>query len=181
MRRFIDIPGQLREPGPDLLRRLREHEPRAEALYVGAGRWWLGRVKTDSARRQPGREMAALARAGDGYALADDWEPTGDRWHALRQGLLMSQGFGFLSEVVVRGEPDARLVEELRRLMYAERGGVIENEAAKAEEDARRRRVNENRVRERDTLKWLWARHPGARGNPRPVSVPHTYRGERAA
>lgn len=181
MERLIDIPGQVREPSPDLLRRLREIEPRAEVLYVGAGRWWLGRVKTESARCHAGRQMAARIREGDGHPLKEDWSPVGGRWAALRQALLMSQGFGLVSEVQVDGEPDARIVEELRRAKFVEQGGVLESEEAAAEESVRRDRIRENKVRERELAKWLWSRSKYGRGNPAPVSVPHNITQEIAS
>jgi hypothetical protein len=190
MRRLIDLPGQLREPSDDLLGRLRAIDPLAEVVYVGNGRWWLGRVKTDSARCAAGRRMLA--------GLMADTEPLPlgrvEREAALRQreasllqARLMSQGFSLTSEIVAH-EADDRLVEELRRAKYVEQHSKPSdfatpesaralwlrlglNPEAAAEEEARRDRIRENKVRERDLAKWLWSRSPLARANPAPVTV----------
>lgn len=160
--RLIDLPA-FRDPSPELLRRLRALDARAEVVYVGEGRWWVGRVKTNSARRATGRRMAAAIQAGDGL-----YGPT--RWPELRQALLMAQGFGLVVDKTIRGEPDAILVREFAIALYVERGGTYLSEEDRQQESARRDRIRENRVRERDLAKWLYARSPHGRGNPAPVA-----------
>lgn len=160
MDRLIEVPGQVCEPSADLLRRLREVDPQAEVLYLGEGRWWLGRVRADSARRPVGRAWALRVREGDGFPFDEA------RWAALRHALLLAQGWSPISEVTVRGEPDGVLVEELRRARFVERGGALEDEEELAAESARRDRIRENKVRERDMAKWLFSRSPNGRGNP---------------
>lgn len=161
--RLIDMPT-VRDPSPELLRRLRALDARAEVVYVGEGRWWVGRVKPDSARRATGRRMALAIRKGDGL-----YGPS--QWPQLRQALLMAQGFGLVVDKTIQGEPDAILVREFRLAMYVERGGTYLSDEERQQESTRRDRIRENRVRERDLAKWLYARSPYGRGNPAPVAV----------
>lgn len=156
--RLIDLPV-LREPTPHLLRRLRALDHRAEVVYAGDGRWWVGRVKTDSARRATGRRMALAIQQGDGL-----YGPT--RWPELRQALLMAQGFGLVVDVRVQGEPDAILEKEFALALYVERGGAFLSDEERAREAARRDRIRENRIRDRELTRWLFARSPLGRANP---------------
>jgi hypothetical protein len=111
------------------------------------------------------------------------------RQRSLVQARLMSQGFSLVSEVVADAADD-RLVEELRRMKYVEQHSKPSdfatpetaralwarlglNPEAVAEEEARRDRIRENKVRERDLAKWLWSRSEHGRANPAPVTVPH--------
>jgi len=160
--RLIDVPA-LRDPSPDLLRRLREIDPRAEVIYVGNGRWWVGRVKANSPRRAIGRRMALAIRNGDGHPwrIGDR-----DRWPELRQALLMAQGFGLVVDVTVQGEPDARLVREFAIAMHVEQGGSYRSPEAIREEEAKRKQERDRRDRERELLHWIYDRSPAGRGNP---------------
>jgi hypothetical protein len=160
--RLIDLPA-VRDPSPGLLHRLRAIDWRAEALYVGEGRWWVGRVKTDSARRPVGRRMVVAIQAGDG--LPNEPGTPSDRWPELRQALLMAQGFGLVCDVTVQGEPDARLVGEFELAMYVERGGQFVSDEERAWESRHRDRIRENRIRDRELTKWLFSRHEYGRGN----------------
>lgn len=163
MDRLIDV-SAVREPSPELLHRLRQIDPRAEVVYVGQGRWWVGRVKPDSARVPTGRRMLAAIRAGDGFP--DDPGTPSDRWPELRQALLMAQGFGLVCDVTVYGEPDALLVREFELAMYVERGGEFVSDEEREWERRRRDRIRENRIRDRELTKWLYKRSPNGRGNP---------------
>lgn len=124
--RLIDIP-EFREPSPDLLRRLRALDPRAEVLYAGKGVWYVGRVKTDSRRRIDARREILSLRVEDGF-------PDVGRLPELRQAILKEQGFGLVvwtdgkegRPKPIYGEPDAILVREFEMAMFVERGGVIE-------------------------------------------------------
>jgi hypothetical protein len=167
--RLIDIPGQERQPSAELLHRLRALDTRAEVLYTGHGHWLLGHVNEGmdrGARVRMGQRMALRVRAGDGYAFTED------RWAALRQGLMYAQGFHVISDLEIQGEPDGQLVEELRRCLFVENGGVLETPRALAEQAALRDRQRERQVRERDMVHWLWGRSVYGRGNPAPVTVP---------
>ncbi len=169
MDRLIDVPA-VRDPSPGLLHRLRQMDARAEVLYVGAGRWWVGRVKRDSARRPVGRQMVVAIQAGDGFP--DEPGKPSDRWPEFRQALLMSQGFGLVCDVTVYGEPDALLVREFMIAMYVERGGQFVSEDEREWESRRRDRIRENRIRDRELTRWLFKRSPNGRGNPW-VSMSH--------
>jgi hypothetical protein len=156
--RLIDVPAS-RDPSPDVLRRLRGIDPQAEVIYIGGGRWWLGRVKPNSPRRAVGRRMALAIREGDGFP----WESQGaSRWPELRQALLMAQGFGLLAEVSVQGEPDGALVAALERAV-SERRQPVEPDPEELERQAA---AAERRTRERELLSWLYRRSPYGRANP---------------
>src|SRR5574341_1372003 len=155
--RLIDVPA-VREPSAELLHRLRQIDSRAEVIYVGQGRWWVGRVKADSARRPVGQQMLAAIMAGDGFP--DEPGTETDRWPELRQAMLMAQGFGLVCDVTVYGDPDARLVREFELAMYVERGGQFVSEEEREWQSRRRDRIRENRIRDRDLTKWLYKRSP---------------------
>jgi len=157
--RLVDIPGQIREPSADLLGRLRRLDPQVDVLYLGAGRWWMGRVRSNSARRPVGRSWALRVREGDGFPFDEG------RWDALRHALLLSQGWSPITEVTVQGDPGPVLEEELRREQFIAHGGVLVSEEEKAAESERRDRLRESKVRERDMAKWLFSRSPNGRGN----------------
>lgn len=154
--RLIDLPGQLREPSADLLRRLRELDPRAEVVYVGEGRWWVGRVKQNVPRIQRGRAMAVRILDGDG--LYDEFGQPVSQWPELRQALLMAQGFGLADEVRVQGEPDDKIVAVFREFTAGERGHRIDPVVRKA----RNRRISDI---ERELYTWLFKRSPKGRGD----------------
>jgi hypothetical protein len=156
--RLIDVPAT-RDPSPELLRRLRAIDPQAEVIYIGNGRWWLGRVKPNSPRRAIGRRMALAIRQGDGFP----WEQDGtSRWPELRQALLMAQGFGLLAEVNVQGEPDAALVATMERVL-TQRDTPTEPDP---DEVAKTAAAAERQIRDRELLHWLYDRSPYGRANP---------------
>lgn len=154
--RLIDIPT-FRDPSPELLRRLRVYDPRAEVVYAGQGRWLVGRVKTNSPRRATGRRMALAIKAGDGFPS--------DRWPELRQALLMAQGFGVVVDVTMQGEPDGRLVNEFALAMHVEQGGRYLSPDEQQRASNSRDHVREQQTRERDLGRWLYSRSPHGRGN----------------
>lgn len=140
----------LRETSPDLLRRLRELDDRAECVYLGAGRWWIGRVKPDSPRRAQGRQLVDRVMTNDGFG--------GNRMAELRQGLLMAQGFGLCCDVRVLGIPDGRLVREFEQFLAAERGHDVVDEAQTLYDKVMRDVEGEVKNRDRDLTKWLFRR-----------------------
>jgi len=159
--RLIDIPGQVREPSADLLRRLRDIDPRAEVLYVGEGRWWVGRVKPAPERRARGRRMILRARDEDWFGV----EPH-EYWVTLRQGLLMAQGFGLVVDMTIQGEPDARLVQEFELAMWVERGGQFKDTDDVLAEAARQARLKDEADADRQRYRWLYRRSAKGKGNP---------------
>lgn len=151
--RLINIPEE-REPSPDLLRRLREFDPRAEVFYAGHGVWYVGRVKPNSPRRINARSEILSLRKDDGF-------PDEDRMPEMRQAILKEQGFGVVVREVIRGEPDDILVGEFAKAMFVERGGEIDTEEKK-EKRARRSRQRSMAQRDVDTTREEYFR---ARGN----------------
>ncbi len=166
--RLIDIPV-FRDTPLELLAQLRTQDDRAELLYVGHGRWWVGRVKPDSPRRRHGRQMVTRILEGDGFH-PDDW----DTWAELRQGLLMTQGFGLCFGMRIQGTPDGRLVRRFERWLYDERTATIREKTLEAAVDAMEnnpiieaaRKESANRDRERGK----WAHRRLVKRNPKPVT-----------
>lgn len=154
--RFVDVPV-LRETPPDLLRRLRELDARAECVYLGTGRWWVGRVKPNSPRRADGRQLALRVMEGDGFG--------GNRMAERRQGLLMAQGFGLCVDVTVFGIPDGRLVRGFERFLAAERGHEVVDERQALYDKVMRDMEGEIKNRDRELTKWLWKRGGRERTN----------------
>lgn len=174
--RLIDLPGQFREPSLELLRRLRAVDSQAEVVYVGAGRWWVGRVKEAPHRRARGRRMVERLQESDGFP----WAP-GEYWPQLRQGLLMAQGFGLVVDELIQGEPDAKLVHEFTVAMWVERGGVLKTDATRVAQALRRDRLKAQADQERQIYRWLHSRSANGRGNPwigygggRPIATQRT-------
>lgn len=151
--RLIDIPEE-REPSPDLLRRLRVMDSRAEVFYAGHGMWYVGRVKPNSRRRIDARRDILSLRKDDGF-------PDVERMPEMRQAILKEQGFGVVVREFIRGEPDDILVAEFAKAMFVERGGEIDTEEKK-EKRARRSRQRTTAQRDVDTTKEQYFR---ARGN----------------
>jgi len=178
--RFIDIPGQLREPSAELLQRLRAIDPYADVVYVGGGHWLLGRVHPVDYSRSSvcrmGRRWVAHIREGDGFFAASEIEDLDAdrlaRFRALQHALLRAQGFEILKDVVVHGQPDAVLEYELRRIRYLEQHHLEEltPEEQQAESDRRSQR-NDRRLYERELASRIFHRSPYGRGNPAPVSL----------
>lgn len=160
--RLVDIPGQVVAPSADLLGRLREIEPYAEALYRGEGRWWLGRVREDSAKRPVGRQWAKRILEGDGFGAHEIEDLDADRrsrFSALQHALLLSYGWKLIADVTVVGaEYDGVLVDEFRKAMFVERGGTLLTDEELAAESARRDRIRENKLREREAVRQIF--HP---------------------
>lgn len=134
-------------------------DERAEVVYVGQGRWWVGRVKPASPRRVAGRRLALRVREGDGFSWSEEGYGSGDRWPDLRQGLLMAQGFGLVVDQRIQGEPDARLVYEFERAMHFERTGYMEEtEEERVFREVKADKEREDRNMERELGKWAFRR-----------------------
>lgn len=76
-----------REVPQDILRCLRDVSPRAELVYMGNGRWWLGEVREGVARIESGRRSLARLRA------------IGGPLPSWRRARLMAEGFGMLASI----------------------------------------------------------------------------------
>jgi hypothetical protein len=97
----------VREPPPELLRDLREIDPTVDLHYFGSGKWVLGAVRPNAARRQIAGKMLMQRRRHGFRNLARRLIPE-----------LGVQGFGYIGEWVIQGEPDGRIVNEFRQVNY---------------------------------------------------------------
>lgn len=109
-----------RLPPPEVVRGLREVDPLAELVYIGDGRWLLGKVQEDREKR------VRAVRAMDAWnRLITKFDPTDheltlnqllpglyDRWNEKR---LQLQGFQPLPVVFFMEMPDSSIVELFRR------------------------------------------------------------------
>lgn len=67
--RLTDVPTSLEAP-PEVVRGFREIDPRAELIYIGKGKWWLGLVNTDIPLVHAGREEMVQIQAEGGAPWA---------------------------------------------------------------------------------------------------------------
>jgi len=71
-----------RDAPPEVVAEFRSVDPRAELIYVGRGKWWVGLVYTDIPLIYQGRrELVAIQESG------------GASWPSLRLSMLKAQGF----------------------------------------------------------------------------------------
>lgn len=109
-----------RLPPPEVVRGLREVDPRAELVYIGDGRWLLGKVQEDREKR-----IRAVKAMDVWLDLITRFDPTDheqslsellpglfDRWNEKR---LQLQGFQPLPVVFFMEMPDSSIVELFRR------------------------------------------------------------------
>lgn len=104
MKRLVNIPESRTAP-KEVIQRLREIDPAAELVYMGGGRWRLGRVVPSRDRTRKG----TLLLMWESRMPAEKQDGTN-----LRIGRLAQQGFGSIAEYQVQGEPGAQIVEDFR-------------------------------------------------------------------
>lgn len=111
-----------REAPPAILARLREVCPTTHLVYVGDGRWWLGRV-------WPSDDPRHAAKRREGVAMLDNMlalDPlrvggaSGRNRTRVLNALLRLHGFEWEREFTLRGEPDGALVEWWRAQHFLE-------------------------------------------------------------
>lgn len=123
-----------RRPPPEVVRGLREIDPLAELVYVGHGRWLLGKVhpgewdKREEAIRAMDRwvELVAQLDPRDHEVPLKELLPgLFDRWNEKR---LHVMGFQPLPTVWHMELPDSTMVEHFRRVDFIWRNITIEEE-----------------------------------------------------
>ena len=94
-----------------LLQRIRDIEPLAELIYAGEGSWLLGRVAPNDLLAEAGlrKQRAVNVQTASVRAGLE-----AKRMHLL--GRLQQRGFQYTA--AFEGEPDGRIVNELRRADY---------------------------------------------------------------
>lgn len=110
---LVELEGVERPPD-DLLRRLREIDPRLELLGVGNGIWWLGRVVWTRDRHRIAANILKTTHVNDR-----------NRWIRLNAKLGL-RGFGFVSDW--QGEPTSRILLDYQRRDWKFRNGVADAE-----------------------------------------------------
>lgn len=128
-----------REAPGHLLRALRVIDPTAEFVYMGEGRWLLGRLASTAAIRVAGQRLVeSCKRAVEGRKPT----PLDARRYLFAQ--LRLNGFQPTSEYVFQGEPDSSVVidQQVMDWMYhntsdSELETAVDADMVKAREDAR--------------------------------------------
>lgn len=110
---LIELEGIARPPD-DLLRRLREIDPRVELLGVGNDIWWLGRVVFSQQRYHKATNVLKKVRPVDR-----------NRWTRLNAKLAL-QGFGLISDW--QGYADSRILLDFERKDWKLRHGAADDE-----------------------------------------------------
>lgn len=100
------VVGVSRTAPTALLNQLREIEPTAELVYVGEGKWWLGKVQQSPEIRKVGWN---IVRAVNQQTAGQQATPEACQAHLV--GRLRQAGFQFTGEY--EGEPDGRIVQDL--------------------------------------------------------------------
>ncbi|MCU1350614.1 MAG: hypothetical protein JWO56_3644 [Acidobacteria bacterium] len=102
--------GVERTAPTELLRQLRVIDPSAELIYMGHGRWLLGRVLASRPIRAAGERLAgSCARV-----LQTRWRkaPLAADHHRYRTAQLRLRDFQATQEYVVQGEPTGAIVRD---------------------------------------------------------------------
>ncbi len=147
MRNHIDIPGR-REARWELLADLREIDPTVDLHYVGEGYWVLGSVRPNRLRYE---QAGALLKEGHDRStwMRRLWE-------------LALHGFSHIGTYRIYGDPDSRIVHDLRErdwLYRNDREATINRKLDEADGTAEtERRIN-------DTLAEAEARTRDSWGN----------------
>lgn len=130
------------EPPADVLRQLREVDPTAELLYLGAGSWVVGRVRTGRPRQD-----AALKILRSAIADAEARKLDEAAWYQrIRYARAVRQGFAPIALYQFQGLPDGRVVKEFREAVWwseHDRGG---HEARRREDGGKEARVRAARA-----------------------------------
>jgi hypothetical protein len=111
------IPHFERTPPDHVVRGLRSLDPDAELVYVGYGKWFLGRIISDSRLYESGVKLKkSTLRA---IATRNSGKP-GKVLHQdilrLRIAELRMAGFQFTAEYNMKGTPDSAIVIDQRRM-----------------------------------------------------------------
>lgn len=133
---LVSIPTT-REVPAEIRRGLRALDPTAEVVYLGWGRWVVGRVRpTDDSLRIAQRMLATY------WMLPAAARGTKRSVQRYRFALACQQGFRPVAQYVLR-EPDDRLVREFQESQWRmrhQRGDLLdEYDRAEAEDKAERR------------------------------------------
>lgn len=149
---LVELP-QARTAPEDIRRRLRELDPTAEIVYLGFGRWSIGRVR-------PTNESVRIATR----MIRTYWSMK-DAARASRRGVqryrfaeACRQGFRPVAEYTMR-EPDDRIVKEFQASQYRmlnQRTDLLDEfEQVEAEARAERQKDLRDEGRARETLNYV--------------------------
>lgn len=149
---LVDLP-QSRTAPDDLRRRLRELDRTAELLYLGFGRWSVGRVRpTDESVRIAQRMLRTY------WGMKDSARATRRGVQRYRFAEACRQGFRPVAEYTMR-EPDDRIVKDFQasqyRMLHQRTDLLDEFERSAAEEQAARRKDMRDPDRARDSLNYI--------------------------
>lgn len=111
MTRLEQVVGVERTAPTALRHRLKQIEPEAEVVYVGNGKWWLGRMDPHADLAKAGQQKMRVANQATAHRQVTD-----DTAMLYRVGRLQQEGFRMMAEY--EGEPDGRLVKDLEVADY---------------------------------------------------------------
>lgn len=158
---------QIRTAPIDVVRGLREVDPTAELVYMERGRWLLGSVRWNRDLVQQSARI--LARAIEAASRASKFAPT-HQMEQLRRirgrvqfAVLGSQGFRPITEYVIQGAPNSRIVEDFRRRDWMFKNTTdteletMLNAASESNKQAAHDDLTDTE-RARDAWKWMFTR-----------------------
>lgn len=137
---LVDVP-QARYAPEDTRRRLRELDPTAECVYLGRGRWMVGKVRPNALVRQRAVNMLAKMdlELSQGKKLSEKGK------EKARFALLALQGFRPVAEYHMP-EPDGSVIRDFEQsrwlwLHESENETWRQLERTEGDEEDRRRRI----------------------------------------
>lgn len=111
MTRLEQVVGAERVAPTAVRQRLRNIEPAAELIYVGNGKWWVGRMEPHTDLARAGQQKVRAANR-----LTAQREVSPETAMLYRVGRLQQEGFRMLAEY--EGDPDGRMVQDLEVADY---------------------------------------------------------------
>lgn len=121
-----------REAPRDIVRALRDVDETAELLYLGEGKWVLGRVRPTPERFEGGKRLLRQA-----WELAQKGGMTEERWYKrIRSARLTMQGFAKFGMYEFKGDPDWRIVRDFREALWWFRNDKWSDEFNKRADEA---------------------------------------------
>lgn len=128
--------GVEREAPRDVLRGLRVIDPTAELIYLGAGRWLLGRVVSSEPIRAAGERLAASCSRATKSRNTASRTLTREDYDRHLMAQLRLRGFQPTTEYVVYGEPTGAIVRDQEVMDFLHRTLSDDAIDALADEDS---------------------------------------------
>lgn len=155
--------GVEREAPRDVLRGLRVIDPTAELIYLGTGRWLLGRVVSSAPIRAAGERLAASCTRATKTRNTASRTLTPEDYDRHLMAQLRLRGFQPTTEYRVCGEPTGAIVRDQEVMDFLYRTLSDDAVDALADEDhiarkAQARADLTDEARARDAWRWMFTR-----------------------